>query len=33
MVVLGASFALTSSSGERVVAANDFFLGSFDTLP
>lgn len=32
MVVLGASFALTSSSGERVVAADDFFLGSFDTL-
>lgn len=32
MVVLGASFVLTSSSGERVVAADDFFLGSFDTL-
>lgn len=32
MVVLGASFVLTSSSGERVVSADDFFLGSFDTL-
>ena len=32
MLVLGASFVLKSSSGERVVTADDFFIGSFDTL-
>jgi carbon-monoxide dehydrogenase medium subunit len=32
MVALGASFVLTSSSGERVVVADDFFVGMFDTL-
>ena len=32
MLVLGASFVLKSSAGERVVAADDFFVGSFDTL-
>jgi carbon-monoxide dehydrogenase medium subunit len=32
MLVLGASFVLKSSSGERVVPAEDFFLGSFYTL-
>jgi len=32
MVVLGASFVLVSSSGERVVSANEFFVGSFVTL-
>ena len=32
MLVLGASFVLKSSTGERVVAADDFFVGSFDTL-
>ncbi len=32
MVVLGASFILAGSSGERVVSADDFFVGSFDTL-
>ena len=32
MVVLGASFVLKSSSGERVVPADGFFLGSYATL-
>ena len=32
MLVLGASFVLTSSSGERVVPADGFFVGSFATL-
>ena len=32
MVALGASFVLVSSSGERVVSANEFFVGSFVTL-
>ena len=31
MVVLGASFVLKSSSGERVVPADGFFLGSYAT--
>lgn len=31
MLVLGASFALQSSSGERVVPANGFFVGSYAT--
>jgi carbon-monoxide dehydrogenase medium subunit len=32
MLALDASFVLKSSSGERVVPADDFFVGSFDTL-
>jgi len=32
MLVLGASYVLKSASGERVVSADDFFVGSFDTL-
>jgi carbon-monoxide dehydrogenase medium subunit len=32
MVVLGASFVLKSSSGERVVPADGFFVGSYATL-
>jgi carbon-monoxide dehydrogenase medium subunit len=32
MIVLGASFVLASSSGERVVAADEFFISSFQTL-
>jgi carbon-monoxide dehydrogenase medium subunit len=32
MLVLGASFVLKSSSGERVVPADGFFLGSYATL-
>ena len=32
MLVLGASFVLKGSSGERVVPADGFFLGSYDTL-
>jgi carbon-monoxide dehydrogenase medium subunit len=32
MLVLGASFVLRSSSGERVVPADGFYLGMYDTL-
>jgi carbon-monoxide dehydrogenase medium subunit len=32
MLALGASFVLRSSAGERVVAANGFFLGTYATL-
>jgi carbon-monoxide dehydrogenase medium subunit len=32
MVVLGASFVLKASSGERVVPADGFFVGSYATL-
>ena len=32
MLVLGASFVLKSSSGERVVPADGFFVGSYATL-
>jgi carbon-monoxide dehydrogenase medium subunit len=32
MVALGASFVLRSAKGERVVAADGFFLGSYATL-
>ena len=32
MLVLGASFVLKASSGERVVPADGFFVGSFATL-
>jgi aerobic carbon-monoxide dehydrogenase medium subunit len=32
MLVLGASFVLTASSGERVVPADGFFVGSYATL-
>jgi carbon-monoxide dehydrogenase medium subunit len=32
MIALDASFVLASSSGERVVSADDFFVGSFQTL-
>lgn len=31
MLALGASFVLTGSGGERVVAADDFFLGLYST--
>src|SRR5471032_2801066 len=32
MIVLGASFVLKGTSGERVVRADGFFLGTYDTL-
>lgn len=32
MLALGASFVLRSASGERVVAADGFFVGTYDTL-
>jgi aerobic carbon-monoxide dehydrogenase medium subunit len=32
MLALGASFVLRSPAGERVVAADGFFVGTFDTL-
>jgi carbon-monoxide dehydrogenase medium subunit len=32
MLALGASFVLRSSAGQRVVAANGFFLGTYATL-
>ena len=32
MLVLGASFVLKSSTGERVVPADGFFVGSYATL-
>jgi carbon-monoxide dehydrogenase medium subunit len=32
MLALGASFVLKSGSGERVVPADGFFLGTYDTL-
>ncbi len=32
MLVLGASFVLRGAAGERVVAADGFFLGSYSTL-
>ncbi|MFI4889558.1 MAG: FAD binding domain-containing protein [Steroidobacterales bacterium] len=31
MLVLGASFVLCGSSGERIVAADDFFVGAYTT--
>jgi carbon-monoxide dehydrogenase medium subunit len=32
MLALGASFVLRSASGERIVAADGFFVGTYDTL-
>ena len=32
MLALGASFVLRSAAGERIVAADGFFLGTYDTL-
>ncbi len=32
MLALGASFVLRSAAGERVVAADGFFVGTYDTL-
>ncbi|MDH3713562.1 MAG: xanthine dehydrogenase family protein subunit M [Gammaproteobacteria bacterium] len=32
MLALGASYVLQSASGERVVSADDFFVGMYDTL-
>jgi aerobic carbon-monoxide dehydrogenase medium subunit len=32
MLTLGASFVLRSAAGERVVPADDFFVGTYDTL-
>jgi aerobic carbon-monoxide dehydrogenase medium subunit len=32
MLALGASFVLRSAAGERVVPADDFFVGTYDTL-